>query len=116
MQWTELLRHGIRLMLKQCYTHGSLCSLTPRKVVRDNPSQQRSQSQHWDFRLFGLKICKKSLVNISSNQQLKKCCRRMKNKKNSNHHQEDDVKPGEPTTRQLTELLTNIACIDKQLQ
>ncbi|KAG7156530.1 High affinity cationic amino acid transporter 1-like, partial [Homarus americanus] len=30
--------------------------------------------------------------------------------------QEDDVKPGEPTTRQLTELLTNIARLSEQLE
>ncbi|KAG7161416.1 putative Tc5 transposase DNA-binding domain-containing protein 4, partial [Homarus americanus] len=30
--------------------------------------------------------------------------------------QEDDVKPGEPTTRQLTELLTNIAHVCEQLE
>ncbi|KAG7163041.1 CENPB DNA-binding domain containing protein 1-like 16 [Homarus americanus] len=30
--------------------------------------------------------------------------------------QEDDVKPGEPITRQLTELLTNIACLGEQLE
>ncbi|KAG7163546.1 Arginine-hydroxylase NDUFAF5-like, partial [Homarus americanus] len=28
----------------------------------------------------------------------------------------DDVKPGEPTTRQLTEVLTSIACLSEQLQ
>ncbi|KAG7163413.1 hypothetical protein Hamer_G004554 [Homarus americanus] len=35
----------------------------------------------------------------------------MKNKKNSNQH-----KPGEPTTGQLTELLTTITCLSEQLE
>ncbi|KAG7171199.1 hypothetical protein Hamer_G021679 [Homarus americanus] len=30
--------------------------------------------------------------------------------------QEDNVKPGEPTTQQLTELLTNIARLSEQLE
>ncbi|KAG7175149.1 hypothetical protein Hamer_G024727 [Homarus americanus] len=70
--------------------------------------RQRTQSQHWDVQV-------EDLQEIVGQHQQQPTIQEMleedEEQEEQQPTQEDDVKPGEPTTRQLTELLTNTASL-----
>ncbi|KAG7174313.1 hypothetical protein Hamer_G003250 [Homarus americanus] len=123
MQWTELLRLGVRLMLHVLHAWKPLLANSEISGAEQTEASWERQSVAAarsvpapEFSDVQVEDLQEIVGQHQQQPTIEEMLEEDEEQDEQQPTQEDDVKPGEPTTRQLTELLTNIARFGEQLE